>query len=141
MTRHEKTGLMYTKYTYSHYIMYLHYCIRCTKSVSCFRFPMKNCINDGTFAGLPCVYMKLFNFEIQICDQILCVHKPYFLMPGHIYTWIKAEISHVRINRCLKFLGIYDYLIFHNKNDQSCRRNCTLYISKNTIKMYTYTYC
>ena len=29
--------------------------------------------------------MKLFNFEIQNCGQILCVHidKPYLLMPGH----------------------------------------------------------
>ena len=31
--------------------------------------------------------MKLFKFEIQICAQILCAHKPYFLMPGHIFTW------------------------------------------------------
>ena len=30
--------------------------------------------------------MKLFQFEIQILGQIFCEHKPYFLMPGHIYT-------------------------------------------------------
>ena len=29
--------------------------------------------------------MKLFNFEIQKCGKILCAHKPYFLMLGHIY--------------------------------------------------------
>ena len=31
-------------------------------------------------------YIKLFNFEIQKCGQILCAHKPYFLIPGHIFT-------------------------------------------------------
>ena len=45
---------------------------------------MKCCINGKTFAGIPCAYMKLFNFEIQKYGQILCAHKPYFLMPGHI---------------------------------------------------------
>ena len=35
---------------------------------------MKSCINDKN-------YIK---FEIQNYGQILCVHKPYFLMPGHI---------------------------------------------------------
>ena len=28
---------------------------------------------------------KLFKFEIPKCGQILCAHKPYFLMPGHKY--------------------------------------------------------
>ena len=27
---------------------------------------------------------KLFMFEIQKCGQVLCAHKPYFLMLGHI---------------------------------------------------------
>ena len=27
---------------------------------------------------------KLFKFEIEKCGQILCAHKPYFLMLGHI---------------------------------------------------------
>ena len=85
VTWHEKTGLMYTKYTYPHYGVYLHYCIRFTKSVNFIRFPMNSCINGENCAGLPCVCMKLFNSEIQKCGQILCAHKPYFLMPGHIY--------------------------------------------------------
>ena len=83
MIWHEKTGLMYTKYTSSYYRMYLHYCIRSTKSVNCIRFPMKSCINGENCAGITCVYMKLFSFEIQKCGKILCAHKPYFLMPGH----------------------------------------------------------
>ena len=36
--------------------------------------------------------MKLFKFEIQKCGQILCAHKPYFLMPGHIYIYIYIYI-------------------------------------------------
>ena len=39
---------------------------------------MKCCINGGNV-------IKLLKFEIQKCGQILCAHKPYFLMPGHIY--------------------------------------------------------
>ena len=29
------------------------------------------------------IYIKLLKFEIQKCGQILCAHKPYFLMPGY----------------------------------------------------------
>ena len=83
VTRHEKTRLKYTKYTYSYYSMYLHYCTRFTKSVNCIRFPMNSFINGENCTGIPCVYMKLFNFENQKCGQIFCAHKPYFLMLGH----------------------------------------------------------
>ena len=50
---------------------------------------MKSFINGENCTGLPCVYMKLFKFEIQKCGQILCAHhsNPYFLMPGHIYAY------------------------------------------------------
>ena len=65
VTRHEKTRLMYTKYTYIYninYSMYLHYCIRLTKSVNCIRFPMKSCINSENCAGLPCVGLSQLCF-------------------------------------------------------------------------------
>ena len=43
---------------------------------------MKCCIKYGVnFIGL---LFLLTKFEIQKCGQILCAHKPYFLMPGHI---------------------------------------------------------
>ena len=42
---------------------------------------MKCCINDVNFIGLLLLCTELFKFEIQKYDQILCVHKPYFLMP------------------------------------------------------------
>ena len=52
VTRHEKTGLMYTKYTYSYYSMYLLYCLKFLKSVSCMRFPMNSCIHGVNFIRL-----------------------------------------------------------------------------------------
>ena len=50
---------------------------------------MKRCINVGNVITLLFLSAKLLKFEIQKCGQILCAHKPYFLMPGHIYknTW------------------------------------------------------
>ena len=47
---------------------------------------MKYCINDVNFIRLLLLSTELFEFEIKIYGQILCVHKPYFLMPGHIYV-------------------------------------------------------
>ena len=48
---------------------------------------MKCCINDVTFITLLLLTTELFKFEIQKYGQILCVHKPYFLMPGHKYVY------------------------------------------------------
>ena len=45
---------------------------------------MKCCINDVNFIRLLLLSTELFKFEIQKYGQILCVHKPCFLMPGHI---------------------------------------------------------
>ena len=85
VTRHEKTGLMYTKYTSSYYSIYLLYCLR---FVSCIRFPVKCCINSVNFIIRITIllFTELLKFEIQKCGQNLCAHKPYFLMLGHIYT-------------------------------------------------------
>ena len=85
VTRHEKTGLMYTKYTCSYKTEYLHYCTSYLQSASCIRFYRNDCISGYIFVKIPCFDKMLFNFEIQKCGQILCVHKTHFLMPGHIY--------------------------------------------------------
>ena len=45
---------------------------------------MKCCINGRNYISLLFLLAKLFKFEIQKCGQILCAHKPYFLMPSHI---------------------------------------------------------
>ena len=47
---------------------------------------MKCCTNGGNFVKLLFLQTELFKFEIKKCGQILCAHKPYFLMPGHIYS-------------------------------------------------------
>ena len=46
---------------------------------------MKCYINDVNVIILLLLSTELFKFEIQKYCQILFVHKPYFLMPGHIY--------------------------------------------------------
>ena len=46
---------------------------------------MKCCINDVNFIRLLLLSTELFKFEIQKYGQILCVHKPYFLMPRVTY--------------------------------------------------------
>ena len=46
---------------------------------------MKCCINDVNCIRFLLLSTELFKFEIQKYGQILCVHKPYFLMPGHNY--------------------------------------------------------
>ena len=49
---------------------------------------MKCCINDVNFIRLLLLSTELFKFEIKKYGQILCVHKLYFLMPGHNYVLI-----------------------------------------------------
>ena len=91
VTRHEKTGLMYTKYTSSYYGPYLLYCLRYGNSVNCIRFLITCCINGENLIRLLYLSAKLFKLDIQKCGQILCAHKPYFLMPGHIYNTRYAD--------------------------------------------------
>ena len=78
---------------------------------------MKYCINDVNFIRLLLLCTELFKFEIQKYGQILCVHKPYFLMPGHIFAY---EIRHVAglhliiniflfIRMCVSLLPINKY--------------------------------
>ena len=50
---------------------------------------MKCCINGGNVIRLLFLSAKLLKFEIQKSGQILCAHKPYFLMPGHKYRIVK----------------------------------------------------
>ena len=54
VTGPEKTGLIYTKYTYLYYGAYLFFCVRYAISVNCIEFLRILCIND------------------EICDEMLC---------------------------------------------------------------------
>ena len=56
---------------------------------------MKCYINDVNFIRLLLLGTELFKFEIQKYGQILCVHKPYFLMPGHIFVCIVTTIKEI----------------------------------------------
>ena len=49
---------------------------------------MKCWINGGNVIRLLLLSAKLLKFKIQKCDQILCAHKPYFLMHGRIFCQI-----------------------------------------------------
>ena len=103
---------MYTKFTYSYYSMYLLYCIRL---VNCIRFPLKSCINGENCAidSHVYIYMKLFKFEIQKCDQILCAHKPYFLMLGHIYSrHLKVLSTTSTYDQQRTLMPYYSYILY-----------------------------
>ena len=52
---------------------------------------MKSCINGRNVIRLLLLSAKLLKFEIQKCGQILCAHKPYFLMPGHILRLLQQK--------------------------------------------------
>ena len=65
---------------------------------------MKCCINGVNFIRLLILFTELFKFEIQKCGQILCAHKPYFLMPGHNYVTMLIPCRHV---------SIYLYIAIH----------------------------
>ena len=65
---------------------------------------MKYCINGENLIRLLYLSAKLFKFEIQKCGQILCAHKPYFLMPGHIF----AEIFGTPEQKFLKYLDLLE---------------------------------
>ena len=67
---------------------------------------MKCYITGRNYISLQFLSAKLFKFEIQKCGQILCAHKPYFLMPGHIYTRPKVEYlrdNHAYIHLLLQY--------------------------------------
>ena len=54
---------------------------------------MKCCMNGGNVIRLLFLSVKLLKFEIQKCGQILCAHKPYFLMPGHILSVVHQKFN------------------------------------------------
>ena len=84
VTEHENTGLMCTKYTCSNFAIYLLLCICYDKFVSCTKFVMLFCLTDENYSQIECLEEKLLMIKVQKIGQISCVHKPYFLMLGHI---------------------------------------------------------
>ena len=87
VTRHEKIELMCTKYTPLHYSTSLTFCVRYTSSVNFIIFSITCYSTCKSFIDKLFLRTKLWNFEIQKGGQILCAHKPYFLMLGHIWFY------------------------------------------------------
>ena len=68
---------------------------------------MKCCITDVNFIRLLLLSTELFKFEIQKYGQILCVHKPYFLMPGHICNIIILPYTDYMMRKFNDMASIY----------------------------------
>ena len=71
----------------SHNSTYIIVCIFNTISVNCIKFPITCCTSYKSFIIKLFLLSKLLNFEVQKSGQILCVHKPYFLMLAHNWYW------------------------------------------------------
>ena len=80
-----KTGLIYTKYTYLYYGMYLLLCMCYPKSVICIEFLMDFCIYDDI--SIQITDKKLFYIRLSKSGQILRVDKTCFPRHGHI-LWL-----------------------------------------------------
>ena len=66
---------------------------------------MKCYINDVNFIRLLLLRTELFKFKFQKYGQILCVHKPGFLMPVHISYCMKPSKFKVQNNALSLFMG------------------------------------
>ena len=83
MTGPEKTGLIYTKYTYSYYGAYLFFCVCYPNSVSFIEFLRILCIYDELCVKILFCQDEILHFKDRNLGQILRVDKTCFLRPGH----------------------------------------------------------
>ena len=83
MTRNEKTGLIYTKYTCSYNGTYLLFCMCNPKSVNFIEFLIDFCINDDILDTILITDIKLLHFKLSKSGQILRVDKTGYPRPGH----------------------------------------------------------
>ena len=73
VTQHEKTMLMYTKYTSLHYFSYLTFCVSCASSVNCIGFPMVSCTIIKSFID---TMLRQEVVKVQSLKKLyFCVHK------------------------------------------------------------------
>ena len=79
VTRHEKIGLMCTKYTPLHYSTYLPFCVSYTCSVNCIKFSSSYWTICKSFIDKLCSGTKLWNFKVQKSGHTLCAHKPMYI--------------------------------------------------------------
>ena len=72
-------------------------------SVNCIKCPILCTISCESFIDTPRLDTKLLNFKIQKSGQILCAHKPYFLMPGNILSCEKDNTAKGIVEYCVCF--------------------------------------
>ena len=83
----EKTGLIYTKYTYSYYGADLFFCVCYPNPVSCIKCLRILCIYDEICIKMLRCQDEILHFNDQKLCKILRVDKTCFLRPSHIcYT-------------------------------------------------------
>ena len=70
VTRPGKTGLTYTKYTYSYYGTYLLFCMWYPKSVNFIEFLMDFCIYDDILDTIWITDKKLLHFKLSKSGQL-----------------------------------------------------------------------
>ena len=85
VTGPEKTGLIYTKYTYSYYGAYLFFRVCYPNSVSFIEILRIVCLYQEMCVKMLCCQDEILHFKNQHLGQILRVDKTCFLRPGHIY--------------------------------------------------------
>ena len=86
VTGPEKTGLIYTKYTYSYNCTYLFLCVCYLISVSFIKFLRILYIYDEICVKMLCLQDEILHFKDRNLGQILHVDKTCFLRPGHIFV-------------------------------------------------------
>ena len=113
---------MCTKYTPSHYCVYLIFCVRYASFVNCIKFPIVFNSSGKSFVDKLCSNKVIQPQSPQKSSQILCAHKPYFLIPGHIYCETFSHGAFVSYGMILKILII----CIHVYNI-----NCIIYMCEN----------
>ena len=103
----EKIGLMCSTYNPSHYSTFLTFIVNYTSSVNCNKFSIVCCTSYKSFTGRLYWLKRLWHFKPKN-DEILCAHKPCFLMLGHNVSLIYLCIyKYIHINQHFEFLLLY----------------------------------
>ena len=101
--QHEKTKRMYTKYTLSHYYSYHTVFTTYMSFVNCIKKSPIVCYISCKSTSIVMFRHKVMKFQNPKSSQILCAHKPYFLMLGHIFCYIVkwfTEITAIASDQC-----------------------------------------
>ena len=118
MTRHEKIGLMCTKYISLHYSTYHTFCTSYMSSVSCIKFPIVCCISDKNFIDkLRMFREKVMKLQSSKSGQFYVHISPIFscrvtYVVGYIWSrnfvdWTIDTLNFKEFNFCRS--GVIEY--------------------------------